>query len=63
MKTVMRLLVATLMAVILSLGALAPMSVLGQRNNNRPEKKPEKIKEPDKQPRGNTNSQGNRNKP
>jgi hypothetical protein len=63
MKEVRRVLMAGLIAVALSLGALAPMSAFGQRNNNRPEKKPEKVKEPDRQPRGNTNSQGNRNKP
>jgi len=53
---------AVLIAVVLSLGALAPMSAFAQRNDNRPPKPPEKIKDPPKQPRGNSNSQGNSNR-
>jgi len=63
MKQVMRALMVALLAAILSLAALAPTSAFGQKNNNRPPKDPEKVKQPDKQPRGNSNSSGNRNKP
>ena len=62
MKKVKRVLMAALMAVLLSLGAFVPMSALGQKNDNRPEKKPEKVKNPDKEPRPNSNSQGNSNR-
>jgi hypothetical protein len=62
MKEVKRVLMAALIAVILSLGVFAPMSALAQKNDNRPPKQPDKVKEPDKQPRGNSNSQGNSNR-
>ena len=62
MKEVKRVLVAALIAAVLSLGALAPMSAFGQKNDNRPPKDPEKLKQPDKQPRGNSNSKGNSNR-
>lgn len=62
MKKVTRVLMAGLIAAVLSLGALAPMSAFGQKNNNRPPKDPEKVKQPDPPPRGNSNSQGNRNR-
>lgn len=62
MKTMTRVFLAVLMAVVLSLSAAVPMSVFGQKNNNRPPREPEKVKQPDKQPRGNTNSQGNSNR-
>ena len=62
MREVKRVLMAVLIAVVLSLGALAPMSAFAQRNDNRPPKPPEKIKDPPKQPRGNSNSQGNSNR-
>jgi hypothetical protein len=62
MKEVKRLFLAALMAVILSLSAGFSMMALAQKNDNRPPKPPEKIKQPDKQPRGNTNSQGNSNR-
>jgi hypothetical protein len=61
MKKVTRILMAGLIAVVLSLGALAPMSALGQKNDNRPPKDPEKVRQPNPPPR-NTNSQGNRNR-
>jgi len=61
MKEVKRVLMAVLMAMILSLNAFAPMSAFGQKNDNRPPKQPEKVKDPDKQPRGN-NNQSNSNK-
>jgi len=51
-----------LMGLVLSLGALVPMTAFGQKNDNRPPKVPDKVKQPDKQPRGNTNSQGNSNR-
>ena len=63
MKNVRKILMAALMAGVLSLGAFVPLNAFAQKNNNRPPKKPEKVKAPDKQPRGNTNSSGNRNKP
>ena len=63
MKVVIRALVVALLAAVLSLGALAPSTAFGQKNNNRPPKEPDKVKNPDKEPRGNSNSQGNRNKP
>ena len=47
MKNVTRVLMAGLIAVVLSLGALARMSAFGQKNNNRPPKDPEKVKQPD----------------
>jgi len=50
------------MAVILALSAFAPMSALGQKNDNRPPKNAEKVIKPDKPPRGNSNSQSNSNK-
>jgi hypothetical protein len=62
MKEVKRVLMAGLIAAVLSLGAFAPISAFGQKNDNRPPKDPEKVKQPDKQPRGNTNSQGNTNR-
>jgi hypothetical protein len=62
MKEVKRVLVAGMIAMALSLGAFAPMSAFGQRNDNRPPKQPEKIKDPPKQPRGNSNNQGNGNR-
>ena len=52
------------MAAVLSLGAFVPLNAFAQKNNNnRPAKDPGKVKTPDKEPRGNTNSSGNRNKP
>jgi hypothetical protein len=64
MKNVRKILMAALMAGVLSLGAFVPLSALAQKNNNnRPPKDPGKVKTPDKEPRGNTNSSGNRNKP
>ncbi len=63
MKLVMRTLAVALMGAVLSLAALAPTSAFGQKNNNRPPKDPEKVKQPDKQPRGNSNTSGNRNRP
>jgi hypothetical protein len=62
MKEVKRVLMAGIIAMALSLGVFAPMSAFGQRNDNRPPKQPEKIKDPPKQPRGNTNSGGNTNR-
>jgi hypothetical protein len=62
MREVKRVLIAGLMAIVLSLGAFAPMAAFGQKNDNRPPKPPEKIKDPPKQPRGNSNSQGNSNR-
>jgi len=62
MKELKRLFLAALMAVILSLSAGVPMSAFGQKNDNRPPKQPEKVKDPPKQPRGNSNSQGNSNR-
>jgi hypothetical protein len=50
------------MGLVLSAGSLAPMSAFGQKNDNRPPKNAEKVKEPDKQPRGNSNSQRNSNR-
>ena len=46
----------------LSLGAFAPLNAFGQKNDNRPPKDPGKVKTPDKEPRGNSNSSSNRNK-
>ena len=63
MKQVIRALMVALLAAILSLAALAPTSAFGQKNDNRPPKPPEKVKQPDKQPRGNSNSSSNRNRP
>ena len=62
MKKVKRVLMAVLIGAILSLGAFAPISAFGQKNDNRPPKQPDKVKEPDKPPRGNSNSQGNSNR-
>jgi hypothetical protein len=62
MKEVKRVLMLALIGLVLSLGALAPMTAFGQRNDNRPPKRPEKVKDGDKQPRGNSNSQGNSNR-
>jgi len=62
MKAVKRLFPAALMAVILSLGGGLSTSALAQKNDNRPPKQPEKVKDPPKQPRGNSNSQGNSNR-
>lgn len=63
MKQVKRTLMAALMGLVLALGAFVPMAAFAQKNSNRPPKEPEKVKNPDKQPRGNSNSQGNRNRP
>jgi cytoskeletal protein RodZ len=62
MREVKRILMAALMGLVLSLGALVPIAAFGQKNTNRPPKEPEKVKQPDKQPRGNSNSQGNSNR-
>ena len=51
-----------LMGLTLSLGALVPVTAFGQKNDNRPPKEPDKVKERDKPPRGNSNSQGNSNR-
>jgi hypothetical protein len=50
-----------LMGLILSFGAFVP--AFGQKNDNRPPKQPEKVKEPDKQPRANTNKPGQQQSP
>ena len=63
MKEVMRVLMVALLAAVLSLAALVPTTAFGQKNNNRPPKEPDKVKSPPKQPRDNSNSSGNRNKP
>lgn len=65
MKEVKRIFVAVLMAVILSLGTGVSMTAFGQKNNNsnnRPPRDPEKVRQPDNKPRGNTNSQRNSNR-
>ena len=62
MKEVKRILMVVLMLMALSIGAVGPMSAFGQKNDNRPPKEPQKVKESDKQPRSNSNSQSNSNK-
>ncbi|HEX3086405.1 MAG TPA: hypothetical protein VHP99_17860 [Pyrinomonadaceae bacterium] len=62
MRRVKRILMVALMGLALSLGAVGPRSAFGQKNDNRPPKNPDKVKMPEKQPRGNTNSQGNSNR-
>jgi len=61
MKNIKRILMVAMMGLVLSLG-LVPTAALGQKNDNRPPKEPDKLKERDKQPRGNTNSGGNTNR-
>jgi len=61
MKVVKRIFSVTLISMALSLGALGPMSAFGQKNDNRPPKNPEKVRQPDKEPRNN-NNQSNSNK-
>jgi hypothetical protein len=62
MREVKRILILVLMGLVLSLGALVPMTAFGQKNSNRPPKEPDKVKEREKEPRGNSNSQGNSNR-
>jgi hypothetical protein len=62
MKVVKRVLGLVLMTLALSGGAWGPMSAFGQKNDNRPPKNAEKVRQPDKQPRGNGNNQSNSNK-
>ena len=63
MKAVKRILTVVLMAAVLSLGAFGQATVFGQKgNDNRPPKDPGKIKERDKDPPRNNNSQGNSNR-
>ena len=62
MKEVKRALMVAFMGLFLSLGAFAPATAFGQKNDNRPPKGPEKVKQPDPKPRGNSNSQGNSNR-
>lgn len=63
MKEIKRILTVILMAAVLSLSALSPATAFGQkRNDNRPPKEPQKIKEQPKPPPSNNNSQGNSNR-
>ncbi|HYX27201.1 MAG TPA: hypothetical protein VE863_01445 [Pyrinomonadaceae bacterium] len=62
MKELKRVLMMVLIAAALAVSAIAPMSALGQKNDNRPPKQPQKVEHPDKQPRGNNNSQSNSNR-
>ncbi|HYW71519.1 MAG TPA: hypothetical protein VE961_10810 [Pyrinomonadaceae bacterium] len=62
MKVVKQVMGLALMTLALSVGALGPMSAFGQKNDNRPPKNAEKVKQPDKEPRGNSNNQSNSNK-
>jgi len=62
MKYVRQLFVVVLMAAILSLTPLAGSSALGQKNDNRPPKGSEKVKEQPKPPPRSNNNQGNNNR-
>jgi len=51
------------MAATLSIPAFTPMTAFGQKNDNRPPKEREKVREPNKPPPSNSNnSQGNTNR-
>ena len=51
------------MAAILSVTGLTGVTVLGQKNDNRPPKETDKVKEKDKPPPSNSNkNQGNSNR-
>lgn len=60
MKVVKRVLVAVMMAGILSLGTSGVSAQRG--NDNRPPKEPQKVKEKEKPPPHNNNSQSNKNR-
>ena len=62
MKYVRQLFVVVLMAAILSLNSLGGMSAFGQKNDNRPPKGPEKVKDQPKPPPKGNNNQGNNNR-
>lgn len=63
MKQLRRILTVVMMAAILSVPAFTQMTVFGQKNDNRPPKEREKVKEPNKPPPSNSNnSQGNSNR-
>jgi len=61
MKELRRILTVVIMAAMLSVPAFVGGTAFGQKNDNRPPKEREKVKEPNKPPP--TNNNGNRNKP
>jgi len=61
MKELRRVLTLILMAMVLSVTAIN-QTAMGQKNDNRPPKEPQKIKERPKPPPSNSNSQGNTNR-
>ena len=62
MKELRRIFTVVLMAAILSIPAFTQMTAFGQKNDNRPPKEREKVKEPNKPPPSNSNSQNNTNR-
>ncbi len=63
MKQLRRILTVVMMAAILSVSASTQMTAFGQKNDNRPPKEREKVREPNKPPPSNSNnSQGNNNR-
>jgi hypothetical protein len=63
MKQLKRIFTVVVMAATLSIHAFTPMTAFGQKNDNRPPKEREKVKEPNKPPPSNSNnSQGNNNR-
>jgi len=63
MKELRRIFTVVVMAATLSIPAFTQMTAFGQKNDNRPPKEREKVKEPNKPPPSNSNnSQGNNNR-
>jgi len=63
MKELGRIFTVVVMAATLSIPAFTPMTAFGQKNDNRPPKEREKVREPNKPPPSNSNnSQGNTNR-
>jgi hypothetical protein len=62
MKYVKQLFVVVLMAAVLSLTPPGRTNAFGQKNDNRPPKEKQPVKERDKPPPKNNNNQGNNNR-
>ena len=62
MRVIKQILAVLLLAALVSLSGLGGHVALGQKNDNRPPKDTQKIKEKEKPPPSNSNSQGNKGK-